>query len=150
MSPQVFGWVVSVCVLGLLVMLISGWRYNGRLTPGLTVATGSIGGFMSGFCGLPGPPVIMLYMSSWLPISVIRANFLLYLLAIDIIMIAAFWVVGLLVWPVVVLGLLAGGPNVLANMVGARLFNPDAARLFRAVAYAIIATSAMIGLPIWS
>ena len=39
-----------------------------------------------------------------LPIAVIRANFLLYLLAIDVLMIAAFWVSGLLHWGIVVLG----------------------------------------------
>lgn len=149
MSSDAFGWIVSVCVLFLLGMLMTGWRYKGELTPRLTIATGGLGGFMSGFAGIPGPPVIMLYMSSRLPISVIRANFLLYLLAIDVVMIAVFWGAGLFIWEIAVLGLIAGVPNVLANMIGARLFNPDAEGLFRTVAYLIIAVSAIIGLPIW-
>ena len=149
MSADVFGWVVSACVLALLFALISGWRYHGVLTPRLTVATGAFGGFMSGFAGIPGPPVIMLYMSSLLPIAVIRANFLLYLLAIDVLMIAAFWVSGLLHWGIVVLGLIAGVPNFAANWLGAKLFDPNAERLFRTVAYIIIGSSAIIGLPLW-
>lgn len=149
MSPETFGWVVSASVLLLLFALMTGWRYRGVLTKRLTVATGALGGFMSGFAGIPGPPVIMLYMASLLPISVIRANFLLYLLAIDVVMIAAFWVSDLMVWEIALLGLIAGLPNLAANWLGAQLFNPDAEGLFRAVAYIIIASSAIIGLPLW-
>lgn len=149
MSTEVFGWVVSISVLALLVALMSGWRYKGVLTPRLTIGTGALGGFMSGFAGIPGPPVIMLYMSSLLPIATIRANFLLYLLAIDVVMIAVFWLSGLFVWEIAVLGLLAGIPNIVANMVGARLFDPQAERIFRTVAYIVIAASAILGLPIW-
>lgn len=149
MSAEFFGWIVSVCVLLLLFALMTGWRYKGVLTGKLTVATGALGGFMSGFAGIPGPPVIMLYMSSCLPISVIRANFLLYLLAIDVVMVAIFWGSGLFIWEIAVLGLIAGVPNVIANMIGARLFDPHAEVLFRRVAYIIIATSAILGLPLW-
>jgi uncharacterized membrane protein YfcA len=149
LSPEFFGWVVSVSVLTLLVILMTGWRYRGVLTPRLTVGTGALGGFMGGFAGIPGPPVIMLYMSSILPISVIRANFLLYLLAFDVVMIVIFGFWGLFVWQAALLGLIAGVPNVLANMLGARLFDPTAEVLFRRVAYIIIASSAIIGLPIW-
>ncbi|MGC3939474.1 sulfite exporter TauE/SafE family protein [Roseobacter sp. EG26] len=148
-SGDAFGWVVSITVLALLSLLMTGWRYKGELTPRLTVGTGALGGLMCGFAGVPGPPVIMLYMSSRLPIAVIRANFLLYLLAIDVVMIAVFWGSGLFVWEVAVLGLIAGIPNVIANIIGARLFDPDAEALFRRVAYLVIAASAILGLPIW-
>lgn len=148
-DPTAFGWLISGIVLVLLVLLITGWRYGGALTRRLTVATGGLGGFMTGFSGIPGPPVIMLYMASRLPIAVIRANFLLYLLAIDLVLFPVLWVTGLMVWPVFILGLLVGIPNVIANMIGARLFDPQAERLFRAVAYVVIAASAIIGLPLW-
>ena len=150
MDTTFFGWVVSISVAILLVLLITGWRYKGVLTPGLTVATGGLGGFMGGFAGVPGPPVIMLYMSSRLPIAVIRANFLLYLLAIDAVMIAEFFALDLYVWQVAVLGLLAGIPNVIANIAGAMLFDPNAELLFRRVAYCVIAASAILGLPVWN
>tara|TARA_R110002049_G_scaffold10127_5_gene50519 strand:- start:5610 stop:6365 length:756 start_codon:yes stop_codon:yes gene_type:complete len=149
MSPDGFGWLVSGVVLTLLALLITGWRYNGLLGARLTVATGALGGFMTGFAGIAGPPVIMLYMASRLPAVVIRANFLLYLLAIDLMLFVLLWATGQVVWAVLLLGLLAGVPNILANIVGARLFDPSAERVFRAVAYLIIAASAIIGLPLW-
>jgi uncharacterized protein len=80
---------------------------------------------------------------------VIRANFLLYLVGIDLLLFAMLWVSDLLVWQIVALGLLMGIPSVLANMIGARLFNPGSERLFRTVAYIVIGLSAIISLPLW-
>ncbi|MGB5864272.1 MAG: sulfite exporter TauE/SafE family protein [Sulfitobacter sp.] len=149
MDATVFGWVVSGSVLLLLMLTMSGWRLKGALTQSLTVGAGALGGFMTGFAGIPGPPVIMLYMASTLPISVIRANFLLYLLALDLLLFPLLWVLGLMNWPIAFLGLLVGIPNLIANVIGARLFDPSAERLFRMVAYIVIAASAIIGLPLW-
>ncbi len=148
-DPKIFGWIVSLAVLTLLVLLMAGWRYQGVLTRNLTLGTGALGGFMTGFAGLPGPPVIMLYMASTLPISVIRANFLLYLVFLDLMLIPLLWAMDLMAWKIALLGLLVGIPNVMANMIGARLFDPSAEVLFRRVAYMIIAASALIGLPLW-
>lgn len=149
MSPEPFGWIVSGVVFALLALLVTGWRYGGVLNRPLVLGTGALGGLMTGFAGIAGPPVIMLYMASKLPISVIRANFLLYLVGIDLLLFAMLWGAGLLVWPVVALGLMMGIPNVLANIIGARLFDPQSERVFRTVAYIVIALSAIAGLPLW-
>lgn len=149
MDATVFGWVVSLSVATLLILTVSGWRLKGQLTPRSTVFAGGLGGFMTGFAGVPGPPVIMLYMASTLPITVIRANFLLYLVAIDLVLFPLLWALGLMNWSIAFLGLLVGVPNLIANMIGTRLFNLSAERLFRNVAYIVIAASAIIGLPLW-
>lgn len=148
-NPSIFGWAVSLIVLTLLVLLMMGWRFKGDLTRNMTVGAGALGGFMTGISGLPGPPVIMLYMASTLPISVIRANFLLYLLAVDLVLFPVLWLIGLMVWDIVLLGLLIGLVNVAGNALGGMLFNPNAERAFRTVAYLIIAASAILGLPVW-
>lgn len=149
MDAVMFGWVVSASVIILLVLTASGWRLRGGLTRRLTVAAGAVGGFMTGFAGMPGPPVIMLYMASTLPAAVIRANFLLYLVMLDILLFALLGALGMLDGSVVVLGLLVGIPNLIANMIGARLFDPSAERFFRVIAYLVIAASAIVGLPLW-
>lgn len=148
-DPFIFGWFISTAVIILLILTASGWRYKGTLTRRLTVLTGALGGFMTGFAGIPGPPVIMLYMASRLPVGMIRANFLLYLLAIDLVLLPVLWLSGLMVWKIALLGLMVGIPNLIANIIGARLFDPQAERLFRNVAYVVIACSAIIGLPLW-
>ncbi|KIN71857.1 sulfite exporter TauE/SafE family protein [Sulfitobacter guttiformis] len=149
MDPAAFGWVVSISVFALLALTIAGWRLKGALTQRLVVAAGAAGGFMTGFAGIPGPPVIMLYMASTLPAAVIRANFLLYLVALDLLLFPILWAFGLMNWSIAFLGVLVGVPNLIANIIGARLFDPSAERLFRNVAYIVIAVSAIVGLPLW-
>jgi len=149
LDPEIFGWSVSVVVLILLALVMSGWRYAGRLRPSGILGVGSVGGFLGGIAGVPGPPVIMLYMASSLPIAVIRANFLLYLLGIDLMMIAVFAMFGLLDPLAVTVGLLCVPIYMGANVLGAWLFDPGAVRLFRAVAYIVVAASAIVGLPLW-
>lgn len=146
---DVFGWTISIVVLILLVLLVLGWRYHGVLTRKIVVATGALGGFLSGAVGIPGPPVIMLYMASARKVSVIRANFILYLLGIDLLMVAAFTLLGLFSIKAAILGLMLAVPYLAANVVGALLFNPGAEKLYRTVAYVIIAASALAGLPIF-
>lgn len=148
-DPDLFGWGVSVAILTLLAALMSGWRYRGSLGPRMTVGVGSFGGFLGGLAGIPGPPVILLYMASAKAISVIRASFLLYLLGIDLMMLGIFLMFGLLEAQAVVIGLMLVPVYMLANVAGAWLFDPQAERLFRSVAYMIIAASALLGLPIW-
>ncbi|MEO9682308.1 MAG: sulfite exporter TauE/SafE family protein [Tateyamaria sp.] len=150
LDPAAFGWSVSIVVLVLLALVMTGWRYAGTLRPAGIVGVGTIGGFLGGVAGVPGPPVIMLYMASALPIAVIRANFLLYLLGVDVLMAVVFIGFGLLDPLAITVGLICVPIYMCANVVGARLFDPSAERLFRVVAYIVIAASAIVGLPVWS
>ena len=150
LDPRIFGWSVSVIVLILLVLVMSGWRYTGTLRPAGVAGVGSLGGFLGGIAGVPGPPVIMFYMASAQPIAVIRANFLLYLLGFDVLMVGFFVSFGLLDALAVTVGLICVPLYMCANVLGAWLFDPRAVRLFRAVAYIVIAAAAIAGLPVWS
>ena len=147
--PEVFRWGVSVVALSMLVLLISGVRYRGRLTRPLIFATGATGGLLAGCVGLPGPPIILLYMASTLPISAIRANTMLYLILADVLLLAILWWNGYLVATAVMLGVVMILPYTLGNWAGACLFRPGAERLYRWAAYLIIAGSALMGLPLW-
>jgi uncharacterized membrane protein YfcA len=149
LSPEVFGWAISGIVMVLLALIVTGWRFRGHFTPSLKLGTGWVSGFMTGFSGIPGPPVIMLYMASTLPVQVIRANITMHLLAVDFILFPLLWMLDMMIWKTAVLGFLLGVPYLLANVVGTRLFNPSAERQFRLVAYGIILMSAVLGLPLW-
>ena len=64
-----------------------------------------------------------------------------------------FWIwlllMGLLDARALVIGLIITIPYLLANLVGAAIFRPEAEKTYRYVAYAIIGVSAIRGLPIW-
>ncbi|NNF91515.1 MAG: sulfite exporter TauE/SafE family protein [Boseongicola sp.] len=148
-APEVFRWGVSLIALTLLVLLVGGVRYRGRMTRPLVFGTGFAGGILGGSAGLPGPPIILLYMASTLPVSAIRANSTLYLILADVLLMVVFWWNGYLVAAALALGVLMIVPYTFGNWLGARLFRPEAERFYRYAAYAIIAGSAIMGLPFW-
>lgn len=147
--PEVFRYGVSTTALLLLVVLISGWQYRRTLPRGVIYGAGGLGGFLAGSVGLPGPPVIMFYMATARPPEVIRANTIMYLMAADIVMLTVLSLFDHLVPSAVWLGLFLSLPYLLANVIGAAIFDPARIATYRGVAYAIIATSAISGLPLF-
>ena len=55
-----------------------------------------LGGLTGGLTGIPGPPVILLYVASSHPISVIRANNLLFLYFFDVCVVLIFALSGVI------------------------------------------------------
>ena len=148
-SAELFRYGVSSITFVLLILLIAGVRYHGELKRRMVYMAGAMGGFLAGCVGLPGPPVIMLYMASPKPSQAIRANITMYLLVTDIIMIFVLSVSGHLVASAVAMGIGVAIVYLVANVLGAALFRPGYERLYRVVAYAVIALSALSGLPIF-
>ncbi|WP_421703566.1 sulfite exporter TauE/SafE family protein [Aliiroseovarius sp.] len=148
-APEVFRYSVSLLSLGLLVLLVSGWRYHGELRRAAVYLVGMLGGFLGGATGLAGPPVIMTYMASPHPAKVIRANLLLYLFGVDILMIGVLSVMGRMELSSLLLGFALAVPYLAGNLLGGWLFRPGYERAYRAVAYGLIAISALSGLPLF-
>ena len=144
-----FRYTVSTLALGLLAFLMLGIRYRGTLTRWLVYLIGGIAGLTGGAAGIAGPPVILFFMASCHSAQVIRANILLFLFLTDIALLIAFWVTGQMVSAALLTGLALIPVYALANVAGAAIFRPEAERTYRAVAYLIIAASALSGLPLW-
>lgn len=148
-EPELFRYAVSTIALFLLISLMAGLRYRGSLSPPMIYATGGMSGFLQGVAGLPGPPVILLYMASTLSTQTIRANTFLFLFLTDVVLLPALALFGKLDTSAVALGLLLVIPTLAGSLLGARIFRPGYERIYRGVAYAIIAASAITSLPIW-
>ncbi len=149
LEPDIFRYAVSLLTFLLLILLILGLRYQGRLTSPIIVGTGGLGGFLSGTVGLPGPPVIMLYLASTLPPKTIRANIFIYLILADILLLAIFGFRDLMDLEAVILGGLVIVPYLTALWIGSFFFDSEKEKQYRNIAYLIIFLSALIGLPIW-
>lgn len=146
-APEVFRYSVSILTGLLVVMLILGVRHSGTMSRRLMYATGAASGFLGGATGVGGPPVIMLYMASDNPPKLIRANITLYLILSGVVLICVFALFGKFVFSAFGLGLVLAVPYLLGNILGAKMFRPEAARTYRLVAYSVIAVSAISGLP---
>lgn len=147
--PEVFRWAVSALAVLLVLCLVAGVRYRGRLSPPLVFGTGGASGLLAGTTGLAGPPVILFYMASTLPAAAIRANTLLFLVIADVAMIAVLAGFGRLDGGAVAAGAALTVPCLLGNVAGGRLFDPARERTYRAAAYLVILGSALSGLPLW-
>ena len=149
LDPIVFRWLISLLALGLLVLLASGWRYRNPLGAMMTGFVGVISGFLCGVAALPGPPVILSYMSSPRAPQVVRGNTMMYLFLVDIMTFAMFAIKGLIILIPLAIGLVLAVPYAIAGLIGQRVFNPEKEHIYRRVAYALIAASALAGLPVW-
>ena len=147
-DPELFRGVVSAVALAMVAILILGLRYRRALPPRGVVATGVAGGLLGGFAGLPGPPVILCYMAGPHRAAVVRGTMLLYLYGYDLIVVAVFLVSQLVPVEILLLGLALSVPNFLGNLLGGWLFDPDRERVYRVIAYGVIAASALSGLPL--
>ncbi len=149
-DAETFRWMVSFLIIALLGLLISGLRYHGPTNRRAVVGAGFLGGLAGGAAGLAGPPIIMFYMASKLPVAAVRANLLLILILTDAALLVAYFFNDRLMLAGIVLGAIIALPYLLANIVGARLFDPAREGLYRGAAYVIIAASAILGLPLFS
>lgn len=149
MEPVVFRWLVSCLALVLLALLMGGWRYRNPLNALCTGLVGAMGGFLCGVAALPGPPIILSYMSSPRPPAVIRANTMMYLFLVDILTIILFTLKGLLVLAAIAIGAVLTVPYLVGALFGQRVFDPEKETFYRRFAYMLIAGSAVAGLPIW-
>ena len=148
-DPVMLRWVIASVVIVLLAVMVSGWRYHGRPHLLATVGVGLLSGVGSGAVQIAGPPVIIYWLGGAGQAAFVRANLMVYFTFIDVIGVAAYSQQGLFTREVVVLSLLLGLPFVLAMVAGAYWFRAASERSFRRIAYAIIAVSALVSLPIF-
>lgn len=149
LPAEPFRIVISGLSLVLLVLLVSGLRYHGPVPRPAIYGIGAVSGALAGAFGLGGPPVILLYMARPLPAAVIRASTLLFLLATDAMLLGVFGLSGLLSPEPLVLGLALMPVYLGSVMAGSAIFDPARDRVYRWTAYAIIAASAIGGLPLF-
>ena len=141
-------WGISVTVLLLLGLLVSGWRYRGRSRDGLTVAVGLTSGLFSGAAQLGGPPVVAYLLGRDMPGRTIRANIILFFAVSTMISALSYGFNGLLTREALVMAVLVAPVFSLGLFSGTRLFGIASERLFRMVCYSLIAVAAIAGLPV--
>lgn len=141
-------WATSVMILGMLGLLVSGWRYGG--TPNLAISSGVglLAGFLGGVIQVAGPAVVTYWMSGPFRANIVRAN-LISFFALSSLSTALFYYLGG-IFTAQALGLVLVLAPVYGGFVwlGARRFVGASDGLFRRVVYVLIALSALTSLPV--
>lgn len=147
-DPEKLRWVVAGIIVALLGFLMTGWRYEAQPKRRLTVALGAVSGVLSGIAQLAGPVVVAYWMGSRASISVVRANLILFFTVTAILSIASYLLGGLITWGTAVLSLGLAPVYALGLWLGARLSGLASDLVFRRICLALIAGSAVLGLPV--
>lgn len=149
---EVFRWAVALVALAAVVLLGAGWRWTGPRGPRVQTGVGVSSGFLGGLTGLSGPPVVMFFLASPIPPHVVRANMILYLLALDLALLSALALKDTISSGLLVAAALLLPAFLAANAVGAWVFRaaPGSAAAYRPAALVLMAGAAIAGLPLWS
>jgi uncharacterized protein len=147
-DPTTIRWIIVVLVIGLLALLMSGWRYRGRPVALLTVGVGGLAGFFSGVAQVGGPPVVAYWLGQTVPAETVRANILLYFAISTVFAVASYLLGGLLTTAIVGLAIVTGPLYGLGIAIGSRMFGLASDATFRGVSYILIAIAAVISLPV--
>lgn len=147
-DPLVLRWGIALLIVALLALLVSGWRYRGRPTAPLTVGVGGIAGVLGGAAQVSGPPIIAYWLGGAGAPATVRANIVLYTFVSTLIVAVSYVFGGL--WNPAVFGLaLLVGPSYGGGLLaGSRLFGLADEAVFRRVCYGLIATAAVLSLPL--
>ncbi|SDB14954.1 sulfite exporter TauE/SafE family protein [Belnapia rosea] len=148
-DPLALRWGIAIGILGLLALLVSGWRFQGRPSLAATLGVGMAGGVLGGVAMVSGPPVMAYLLGQPGPAWRVRASFGLFLAAGGVIVGLAYAAAGLLT-PALAAPFLVAAPVYGAGIwLGTRMFGLASERSFRFGCYAMIGLAALLGLPLW-
>lgn len=149
LDPVSIRWLVAGIATVTLTALISGWRLTGEVNKlGLSLI-GAMSGIIGGLTGLTGPMVILFYLAGQRAAQSIRANTILFLAILDVVVVSNLLLQGSVDISMIWLALTLAVPYFITSLIGQALFKPGLERFYRLIAYAIIALAVLSGLPIW-
>jgi len=148
-DPMVLRWVIAVLVIGLLMVLMSGWRYHGKPHLAASLGVGAVAGLGSGAVQIAGPPVIIYWLGGPAAATIVRANLMVFFALIGCATLISYAAQGLFTRPALTLAVLLGVPFLAAMTIGALMFRGASDSLYRRVAYGLIAVSAVVSLPLF-
>jgi hypothetical protein len=146
-DPIPLRWGLSIMVILMLALLMSGWRYHGRPRAGISAAIGSVSGFFGGVAGISGPPIVTYWLSGPAEKSVVRANLIAFFTFTAVSALGSYGIAGLFTPDVLALSLAAAPVYALAVWIGSRAHSGASDRQFRLLAFGLIALSALLSLP---
>ena len=147
LDPIMLRWCIAMLVLGLVAVLMSGWRYHGPSTLPITTGVGLFAGVGAGAAQIAGPPVILYWLSRGNNASTLRANLMVFFFFCGVVLLVVYAAQGLFIAQPIALSILLGPTYIVGVAVGSRCFRSASDRLYRYVAYAICLMAAVLSLP---
>jgi len=96
LPPLLLRWSIVTVVFGLLILLVSGWRYHGPTTRKISIGVGWMSGLLAGAAQVGGPPVVAYWLGRALAPERVRANLTLFFIGTSLVAAASYTVSGAL------------------------------------------------------
>jgi uncharacterized membrane protein YfcA len=148
LDPILLRWLIAILVLGLVIVLASGWRYRGAARLPVTLGVGAFAGASAGAVQIGGPPVVLYWLSRGNSAMTMRANLMVFFAFCGVALVTSYAVERLFTAQTLALSVLLGIPYILGVASGALFFRSASDRLYRRTAYGIIALAALLSLPL--
>lgn len=142
--PEVARVLIALVAIGAFAMVLLPARPGhapGRVETGLT---GIAAGLLTGFAGMPGPPVVPFYLRRPIPREVARASMLTVFLLTSIASTVAALALGLASWRDAVFALLLFGPALFGNRLGNMAFGKVSDAAWRGFVGFLLAISGLM------
>jgi hypothetical protein len=142
-------WIIAALVFATVLLLLSGWRYQGRPAKPVTVTVGALSGLFGGIAQIGGPPVVTYWLGSKASAGTIRANIIVYFAATTLLSLAFYAGSRLLTTEVWTLALIAGPGYGAGLLIGSRIFGLASPEIFRRTCLALITLALVLSLPVY-
>ncbi|WP_454684291.1 sulfite exporter TauE/SafE family protein [Ancylobacter moscoviensis] len=149
LDPLLLRWSLAALSLGLLALLVSGWRHSGRQNLPTTLSVGAVAGFFGGAAQMSGPAVVAYWLGSGQPSALVRANLFGFFALVTLASGTTYIANGMMTAEVGRLVLLLGPAYAIGLYAGARAFRGASDRAYRIAAYWVIAAAALLSLPLF-
>jgi uncharacterized membrane protein YfcA len=137
---------IAAVVLVFVLLLMSGWRYQGQKRLGFTLGVGGLSGTLMAATSLGNPPVMLYLLSGSDSAATNRANFTGYFGITLITLVTLMAVKGLIVAPAAIRAAIMLPAFAAAAWLGARYFRKATEQLYRRVALGLLLCVAVFGL----
>lgn len=145
-KPEPMKVAIYAGVLVSVIMIARGFRLSAVPGKSMLAGTGVVSGIMSGAAGVPGPPMILLYLSSPLPVATARATAIAFFIFVDILALALAGYNGLMGLEMLLKALILIPLMALGTSIGHRLFGLARPETVKRAAILLLAVLAIVGI----
>ncbi len=146
MDAELMSRLIAINVIVAVILLASGWRYNGPRPAWLTMIVGAISGLFVAATTLGIPPVLIYMVAAGDRSATVRANLIAYFPLTMVLALAVQVYAGVADGTAALRAAVMLVPFVAGSWVGARLFKPERERLYRIVVLTLLFAVGLVGL----
>jgi uncharacterized membrane protein YfcA len=137
-DPALLTKVMAVVVLGFVIVLMAGWRYQGEKRLLSTLGVGAVSGALMAATSMGNPPVLIYMLAGQDSAARNRANITAYFAVTQVVLLALLTSMAMLALPVVVRAAVLTPVYLMAAWIGSRLFHHSNEALYRRTAILIL------------